>query len=251
MHESVAVSQDDPDQWLVSTDFLDLDDAKVRLRARSLTQLCKSEREKALAIYAFVKRMPFDWQFKLSLRGPRKVLEVGRGDGLDKVGLLLALLRVTDIPSRIRFMDVPGEMLRGLVPRNVPTTRAVAEIWLGGKWVGTDTYIFDAAYTAAARQRLREQGWKCGYGMHLEGASIWNGSDNAFLVGEAVAAGMQAGDLFQDPAAFIASPRFCAVHPRGARVIQRNLLVPPLRRLIRKLRNEAVSGTPSRGTSSW
>ena len=44
---------------LASTELLDLEDTRLRLRARALTQLCQTEREKALAIYGFVKRIPF------------------------------------------------------------------------------------------------------------------------------------------------------------------------------------------------
>jgi len=102
-------AEDDPAHWLAPTDLLDLEDVKVRLRARSLTQLCKSEREKALAIYGYVKRLPFSRQFKLRLRGPRKVLEAGCGDALDKVGLLVALLRIVEIPGASAIWSCPAK----------------------------------------------------------------------------------------------------------------------------------------------
>jgi hypothetical protein len=239
-------AEEDPDHWLGSTELLDLGDTKLRLRARSLTQLCKSEREKALVIYGFVKRIPFVRRFKLRLRGPRRVLDAGCGDALDKAGLLVALLRIADIPARIRFLVLPGEMLRGLFSRTAPAARPVVEIWLAGKWMATDTYIFDAAYTAAARHRLRQQDWDCGYGIHREGASIWNGIDNAFLVGDAVARRLLSTDaVFEDPAQFVASADYRALHPPLARALRTNLMVPSLRKVIRELRHEAVSGTPS------
>jgi hypothetical protein len=239
-------AEEDPDHWLGSTELLDLGDAKLRLRARSLTQLCKSEREKALVVYGFVKRIPFARRFKLRLRGPRQVLDAGCGDALDKAGLLVALLRIADIPARIRFLELPGEMLRGLFSRTAPAARAVVEVWLNGKWLATDTYIFDAAYMAAARHRLREQGWECGYGIHREGASIWTGMDNAFLVGDAIAKRMPStGGVFEDPAQFIASPEYRATHPPLARALKTNLMVFSLRKVIRELRHEAVSGTPT------
>ena len=240
--------EEDPDRWLGSTELLDLGDTKVRLRARSLTQLCKSEREKALALYGFVKRIPYAWRFRLGLRRPRQVLEAGCGDALDKVGLLIALLRIVDIPARIRFMQVPSAVLRGLMPPSSPLARPVVEVWLAGKWLATDTYIFDAAYMAAARHRLREQGWPCGYGIHREGASIWTGMENAFLVGDAMAADQLVPlpeGLFNDHAAFVASPRFSAMHSQLARAVRWNLMVPAMRRIIRRLREEAMSGTPS------
>lgn len=241
-------AEEDPDHWLGSTDLLDLADTKLRLRARSLTQLCKTEREKAITVYGFVKRIPYTWRFRLRLRSPREVLEAGAGDALDKAGLLVALLRIVDIPVRIRYMELPGVMLRGLLSRTRPSARPVVEIWLNGKWLATDTYIFDAAYMAAARHRLREQDWECGYGIHRDGASIWNGLDNAFLVGEALAGehlASRSDGLFEDPAGFVASPAFSATHPRLIRTIRWNLMVPSISRAIHGLRQEAVSGSPS------
>ena len=39
----------------------------LRLRGHALTQLCKNDREKALAVYGFVKRIPFAKPLKLRL----------------------------------------------------------------------------------------------------------------------------------------------------------------------------------------
>jgi hypothetical protein len=244
---------EEPEHWLGPTELLDLGDAKLRLRARSITQLSKTDREKALAIYGFVKRVPFAKPFKFKLRSPRQVLDAGRGDALDKVGLLLALLRIADIPARIRYMQLPGEMLRGLISHMSIAARPVAEIHVGGQWVATDTYIFDAAYMAAARQRLAEEGWECGYGIHHEGASIWNGVHDAFLVGDAVAqANLWRGHeaLFEDPAEFVSSEAWRNTHPALASTLHWNIMAPAMGKVIRELREEAVGGTPvSRRTS--
>lgn len=239
---------EEPEHWLGPTDLLDLGDAKLRLRARSVTQLSKTDREKALAIYGFVKRVPFAKPFKFRLRGPRQVLEAGRGDALDKVGLLVALLRIVDIPARIRFMHLPGEMLRGLISHMSIAARPVVEVHIGGRWLATDTYIFDAAYMAAARQRLAEEGWSCGYGIHREGASIWNGIDDAFLVGTEVArANLMRGHegLFEDPLAFVQSPQWKDTHPAIASAVHWNIMVPAMGKVIRELREEAVGCAPA------
>jgi hypothetical protein len=234
---------DNPEAWLGPTELLDLGDPKLRLRARSLTQLAKNEREKALAIYGFVKRVPFATPFKLRLRSPREVIDAGRGDGLDKVGLFLALTRIVDIPSRIRFMRLPGEMLRGLISNTPSAPRPVAELWVGGRWVGTDTYIFDAAYMAAARQRLNEEGWECGYGIHRDGAAIWNGVHDAYLTGDAIAReslGQGPDAVFADPAAFLASAAWRSTDAAVASVVNWNLKIPGMGKVIRELREEAV-----------
>ena len=64
--------------------------------------------------------------------------------------LLVALLRRCRIPSRIRFVELNGEILRGLTSRMPTAPRPVVEIWLHSRWVRTDTYIFDAAQGRAA-----------------------------------------------------------------------------------------------------
>ena len=240
MPEPQPAAQEEPEHWLGPTELLDLGDDKLRIRARSLTQLCKNDREKALAVYAFVKRIPFARPIKFRLRTPRQVLSAQNGDALDKVGLLVALLRAVDIPARIRYMQLPGAMLRGLISQISIAARPVVEIHLGGRWVDTDTYIFDAAYMSAARRRLAEQGWECGYGIHRDGASIWNGSDDAFLIGDAIAScNLSCGPegLFDDPAQFVRSGLYRAVHPRVASAVRWNVMAPGLGKVIRGLRD--------------
>jgi hypothetical protein len=240
----------EPEHWLASSALLDLDDSKLRLRARSLTQLSKTEREQALAIYGFVKRVPFARPFKFRLRSPRQVLEAGCGDALDKMGLLLALMRISGIPARIRFMRQPGELLHGLISHMSTAARPVAELWIAGRWVATDTYIFDAAYMAAARGRLLEEQRECGYGIHRDGASIWNGKDDAYLVGEELAhTGLVHGPegLFEDPLAFVESELWRRTYPTLASAVHWNIMVPSMGKVIRELREEAVGNTAAAG----
>jgi hypothetical protein len=80
-------------------------------------------------------------------------------------------------------MEMRGEMLQGLIPGNTPAARPLAEFWLGGHWVRTDTYIFDAEYVAAARERLKANGWQCGWGIHIDAQLLWDGKNDAFLGG--------------------------------------------------------------------
>jgi hypothetical protein len=174
---------DRPQDWLGNTPLLDLDDSKLRLKARSLVQLCRTERDKALAIYRFVKQLPYTKRIKLAYPTARDVLKARGGDGDDKVTLLIALMRSAGIPARVRYMEMRGEMLRGLIPGDTPAARPLAEFWLGGQWVRTDTYIFDAEYVAAARERLKANGWRCGWGIHVDAQLLWDGKNDAFLGG--------------------------------------------------------------------
>ena len=241
---------DDPGRWLGSGGLLDLDDPKLRLRAHSLTQLCKNERERALAIYGFVKRMPFSKPFKLRLRTAREVLEAGRGDADDKAALLVAMMRAAGIPARLRYIELRGEILRGLTSGIASAARPVAELWVAGQWLHTDTYIFDAAYVAAARQRLKDQGWEWGYGIHRDGHAIWSGAGDAWLGGRPTSEDpMVIEDLgvFNDPMELLQAPSWLNLHPRLPRAVQWNVLAPLMEKVVRELREEASSpsGSPA------
>jgi hypothetical protein len=244
---------DDPRQWLGSTPLLDLDDPKLRLKARALTQLCKSEREKALAIYGYVKRLPIVKGMKARFRTAREVIEAGNGDADDKATAFVALLRAAGVPARVHYVQLRGDMLRGLMPRFATASRPVVEIWLG-RWLRTDTYIFDAAYMAAARQRLKDRGWPCGYGITVAGNSIWNGSDDAFLGGVATEDDPMAIRRLppvSDPDELTALPEWRARHKALTRALLWNLVSHRMDRVFRELREEASHGAviPSRRAS--
>jgi len=239
---------DAPSHWLGTTPLLDLEDPKLRLRGRALTQLCKNDREKALAIYGFVKRLPFAKPFKLRLHTAREVIDAGRGDAPDKAVLIVALLRLVGIPARLRYIELRGDILRGLTTNIVSAARPMLEAWLNGRWVGTDTYIFDAVYMAAARQRLKDNDWEWGYGIHREGHSLWDGAAPAYLGGTPTAEDpMVLADLgvYHDPLLFISSDAYKNNHPRVGRAVQWNMLAPLMDRVVRDLRDDIESaGAP-------
>lgn len=234
-----------PRRWLSTSPLLDLEDPRLRLRAHSLTQLCKSEREKALAIYGFVKRLTFAKPFKMRLHTAREVIDAGRGDAPDKATAFVALLRLADIPARIRYIELRGEILRGLTTSMVSASRPVVEAWLGDRWVCTDTYIFDAAYMAAARQRLKDQSWEWGYGIHRDGHTIWNAAQDTFLGGVRSSEDpMVLADLglYCDPLEFISSEAYASRHPRVSRALHWNMLSPTMERAVRDLRGGGADG---------
>ena len=248
-HGFDRAGRDQPGRWLGNTELLDLEDPKLRLRAHALTQLCKTEREKALAVYGFVKRIPFAKPLKLRLRTARQVIEAGRGDASDKATVLMALMRAAEIPARLRYIELRGEILRGLTSSITSASRPVAEIWLNDGWMRTDTYIFDAVYMAAAQQRLKEHGWDWGYGIHRNGNAIWSAAGDAFLGGVATEKDpMAMNDLgvYSDPLELVSSPAWRASHRPITRALQWNVLAPMMDRVVRELREEG-SAAPVAG----
>lgn len=231
---------DEPQRWLGPTPLMDLEDPKLRLRVRALVQLCKNEREQALAVYGYVKRLPLARRWKARLLTAREVYDCGRGDAPDKATLLVAMLRIAGLPARIRYVTLTGEILRGIAPGVAHAARPIVEVWLQERWVRNDTYIFDPACMAAARQRLRDRGWEWGYGIHVHGHMVWNGVEDAFLGGvptECDLMVLRDHGTFDDPAQYLRSHAFRRSHSRLRRLYW-NLVAPVADWALRNLRNE-------------
>jgi hypothetical protein len=244
---------DAPRHWLGSTPLLDLDDPKLRLRVRSLTQLCKSDREKAVSVYRFVKRLPVAKPMRMRLCTARQVLDAGRGDAKAKATLAVAMLRIAGIPARIRWIVLRGEVLRGLTSAMPEVNRPVLEMWLDGDWQQTDTYIYDADTMAAARQLLKTRDWAWGFGIHVTGRMLWDGLGSAFMASTPDADNpMFVRDLgcYHDPAAYMASPAYRSGDNPLLRRLRWRLLGPWIDRAWRALREQPQHpGTPSRKPS--
>jgi hypothetical protein len=246
---AVPVS-DDPSDWMDSTQLIDLHDTKLRLKAQAITQLSRSEREKVLAIYSAVKRIPFAKPVKFRLRTAHEVLRVKRADAEDKATLFVGLLRAAGIPARLRYIELHGDIIRGLTTAIASAGRPVVEVFVDDKWRATDTYIFDAHYVAAARQRLRALKWEWGYGLHRRGHTLWDGLEDAYLTGDsATAADISLGVLghFHDPYDFLVSPVHRERFARVTRTVRWNMLAPKMNRAVTQLRQTGGGGH----SSSW
>lgn len=241
-HWSQDEGVDEPQRWLGSSPLLDLQDPKLRLRVHSLVQLCKTDREKALAVYGYVKRMPLARRMKLRPLTAREVHDAGRGDAPDKATLLIAMLRIARLPARIRAVTLSGEILRGVASGSRGAYRPVVEVWLQERWIRTDTYIYDAACMAAARQRLKDLGWEWGYGIHVNGNMLWDGYEDAFLGGVPTECDlMVTGDLgvYNDAGHLHASRAFRRQFPL-LQSLRWTLIAPLVDWSLRSLRNEVV-----------
>ena len=242
---------DSPDAWTGSTPLLDLQDPRLRLRATALTQLCRSDRERVLAIYGFVKPLPFAKTVKLRFRRAREVLDAGRGDADDKGTLFVALLRAAGFPARLCYTELHGDILRGLTAAIQSAGRPVVQVWLDVRWAATDTYIFDASYVSAARRRLEAQGWELGWGLHRDGHRLWDGVKDAFLTGgPETSAAVSLGELgrFHDPQDFAESEVYRARQTRLGRAVRWSLLAPAIERAVTDLRAGAQAAGPASRT---
>lgn len=235
---AVPVS-DDPSDWKDSTQLVDLHDTKLRLRAQSLTQLCRTDREKVLAIYGAVKPITFAKPVKMRLRTAHECLRLKHADAEDKATLFIGLLRAAGFAARLCYIELHGDILRGLTAAIASAGRPVVQVWLDNGWRSTDTYIFDAHYVAAARAKMRAVKWDWGYGVHRRGHALWDGREDAYLTGDDQVAGdISMGVLgwFHDPHDFLVSPVCRERFPRVSRAVRWNVLAPGMNRAVTNLR---------------
>ncbi len=245
--ESTPSDSDDA-AWLRSTPLIDLDDPKLRLKAQSLTQLCRTPRERALALYGYVKRIPYTKPLKLQPHSARSVIEAGVGDAPDKAALFAGLLRLAGIPARLHCYELRGDLLRGLTSGLSSIMRAVIEAKLDGAWIGTDTYVYDAPYVAAARDQLALNGWDYGYGIHRDGHRLWNARDCVYLNACAPAQDplvLRDMGVFIDENDLVNSESF--THSPLLRLAHWDTLAPSINRAVRALRAQARGRPASRG----
>jgi hypothetical protein len=204
-----------PGHWLGDTALLRIDDPKVRLKARSLTQLAHTPADKVLAVHRYVQKMLLSRPFRSGTRDARSVLEAGQGDAEDKACLLVALLRAVHIPARIRYIELDGRILRGLTDSVKSAARPVVEVFVGNRWVKTDAFIFDPAYLKAALLALREERWNFGYGVHVLSSTSWDAKSDASVSGPLDMDNPVYIDdcgCYNDPREYAESARFRARH---------------------------------------
>jgi len=226
--------------WTVSTPLMDLEDPYLRMRVQSLTQLRASPRTKALAVYAYVKRLPLSKSVKRRSRTAAEVLRAGTGDAPDKATLLVAMLRQLGMPARLHVVALRAPIVRGLGVAILRPARPIVEVWMDERWVATDTYIFDAPYLSAARQRLKAEQAEYGYGIHVEGAMAWDGFHSAYVSGRPPEHDPMVAKVlghFHDPGAFLAAQSRFGGRLWRARLLQWNLLAPWLQRTIHAVRD--------------
>jgi len=147
------------DKYLKCTEIIDCDMASIKSKARELTDGLKTEREKAVALYYFVRdkvvHNAYTQLYDLNQYKASIILEAGNGICQQKSILLCALARASGIPARLGFVDVSDsqlsesfkQMIGGI---NVFPFHGFAELLIDGKWVHASP-----AYDIATCRRKR------------------------------------------------------------------------------------------------
>ena len=174
------MSSKDADQWLGSTQLLDLNDPKLRIQALRITQLASSATQKAVFIHDFVKSLPFGCVAAFDHVPAAAVLRAGRGDCHTKGTLFVALLRAAGVPARLRFVSLSSRFLAGIIDvTHESITYAVGEVYLSGRWVQTDTYVTDKQFELRVLRKLVELRLKVGLGIHVNADRYWSGQKDS------------------------------------------------------------------------
>jgi hypothetical protein len=162
--------------WMRATRQLDITAAPIRVLASKLTRLQHTGPAKAMSVHAYVKSLPFAVVADFLTNKASDIVKLGHGDCHTKGLLFVALLRAASVPARLRFVNLPTKFLAGLIDTGAPTmTHAMAEVYLEGRWVQTDTYVVDAGLDREARALLQSQNKPLGFGVHMMGDRGWDG----------------------------------------------------------------------------
>ena len=149
----------DMKDYLKCTEIIDCDTEVIRQKAGEITEGLQTDREKAVALYYFVRDQirhnAYAPLYDLERYKASVVLEAGNGICQQKSVLLAALARAVGIPSRIGFVDVHDhqlsesfkEMIGGI---NVFPFHGFAELFIDGRWVHASP-----AYDLATCRRKR------------------------------------------------------------------------------------------------
>ncbi|MCD6499985.1 MAG: transglutaminase family protein [Deltaproteobacteria bacterium] len=134
------------ERWLAGSPRCDIDNPALRERAFSLIHEEDDSRERALAVFRFIRD---DFPFGLGLQHDKAsdVLARGKGDCCITANLQAALLKVLGVPSRMRVTIVRGEALYALIPgwMHLGMPKEVGHCWpecqLDGKWIACEALL--------------------------------------------------------------------------------------------------------------
>jgi transglutaminase-like putative cysteine protease len=132
------------DKYLRCTEVVDCDSALIKKKAQALTKGLKTDREKALALFYFVrdaiKYNPYDSADRYEYSIASATLKRGYGLCFQKAAVLVAMCRSVGIPARFGFADIRNHQmserfLKMMCGSNILVYHGFAEIHLDGKWV--------------------------------------------------------------------------------------------------------------------
>jgi transglutaminase-like putative cysteine protease len=132
------------DKYLRPTAVIECDSPVIRAKARDLTEGLNAAREKAVALFYYVRDQvrfnPYSAGEVYEYNRATLVLERGHGFCYQKAILLAALARASGIPARLGFADIRNHrlserFLEKMFGNNVLVYHGWTEMLIDGKWV--------------------------------------------------------------------------------------------------------------------
>jgi len=184
--QRASLSFPDPDEALLSMEFIEAAHPQIQALADSLGRGRLSEREIAVKAFAHVRdAVPYEFMAKLRSDQYRAsyILEQGRGFCVQKAVLLAALLRACGIPSAL----VLGDLRDHTMPRHIVEAMGTdvmhghgfTAVWMDEVW-----HLVDPSHDArfAARKGYELVSWH-GMGDALIATTTRDGRQHAQFVG--------------------------------------------------------------------
>ncbi len=134
----------DIERYLRATETIDCNTESVRKKAEEITAGKETDREKAVALFYFVrdgiKHNPYAPSQHLEEHKASFIMERGNGHCQHKSLVLAALSRAAGIPARLGYLDVHDHLLsykfRKLIGGgNLLIQHGYAELYIDGRWV--------------------------------------------------------------------------------------------------------------------
>ena len=139
------------EEYLKPTEFLDFDKKRVYEKAIEITKDLKTDKEKAVALFYWVRNTlrynAFSYYPKIRANLKASVT-IRRKNGfcMSKAVTLSAMARAVGIPARIHMVDIINHKIsqrfKDLMGTNAFHCHAYSELYLDGKWVKA-TPVFD------------------------------------------------------------------------------------------------------------
>jgi transglutaminase-like putative cysteine protease len=132
------------DRFLKCTDVIDYESESVKVKARALTEGLKADRDKAVALFYFVRdeirHNPYAPGFVRKNYRASATLERGHGHCHHKAVVLVALSRAAGIPARLGYIDILDHLISDKFRKmigggNLLILHGYAELYIYGKWI--------------------------------------------------------------------------------------------------------------------
>lgn len=167
--------------FLHPTSYIDTGHPAIKDVVDRVTSADADARTKAVALFAFVRALPFGFSSGFWDNKASDVLRAGRGYCNTKSTLFVALLRAAGVPARQQFVEIDAAVLYGILdPGTAMVDHSYVEVFLDDRWVATDAYIVDPPLFAAAQHRLADERRLLGYSVHATGSNAWDGVSPSF-----------------------------------------------------------------------